>query len=240
MELGGAGAGGDSSDVVDVGEADARRALAIRAACWWGDILRERAAPSLLRDAGYGDAREPGTVLRGVVGDLFIRKNRVDQPPPSEEQIVAFEQALAEDLVQRGMRCGSSDVTLCVDYAPEGALAEAIRSAGIVRCDLPFKTTMWIEEGEIAVSRGYRMPRLRLCETKHRALLRRLYERHGETYPGDDVPFEDPVKRRWYDVKGRLYEAWKALPEAFEQALESVVVAMLAEATADAARAGSG
>ena len=72
----------------------------------------------------------------------------------TEEQKQHFEEVLKAKIIEEMNRMGR--VTLSVDYGPCMMLAESADEAGIDYSMFPCKTTMWISDGKVSVSHGYR------------------------------------------------------------------------------------
>ena len=69
-----------------------------------------------------------------------------------------FEERLAEEVAKL------NDVRLSVDYHPCSLLADICKEVGIdSEFAFPCKTRMWMQDGEIMVSCGYRAPAERLA-----------------------------------------------------------------------------
>ena len=119
------------------------------AAKWWADQLRHKP----VHDNG------------DVMGSMLATLAAANLAPISDEQIAAFESALASHLQAACEKHWHSDDpirggvyrTTATDYAPEGVLVDALQDAGIADGDLrlPIKTVVWIDPGKVDVACGY-------------------------------------------------------------------------------------
>ncbi|GAA1281445.1 hypothetical protein [Saccharothrix xinjiangensis] len=108
--------------------------------------------------------------FRHRVGDPELDA-QLAQPPASAgrgwsaEQREAFRLALEEELEAHVASCwypgdplrGSAVRAVLCDWGPDPVLIDAARAAGLElgSHDVPFKTVMWINPGEVAVRGGY-------------------------------------------------------------------------------------
>ncbi len=117
--------------------------VAQKAAKWWADQLRGTAK------LDNGDPSETGGMVLALAM-LLQADEKVDQ---DNENINVFEQELGAILESKD----AEYTHLGVDYHPDHILQEAATKAelGLGMTSLPWKTTMWIQGGEIKVSEGY-------------------------------------------------------------------------------------
>jgi len=117
---------------------------------WWVDILKGN--PN----------HDNGESLQSIFANLCARTLK----PLSEEKIYTFRLSLTEGITKRIEKLGhdpnnpmwgSSLRCFGTDYHPDVVLAEAAEKAEIDAISLrfPIKTLMWINPGEVTVSRGY-------------------------------------------------------------------------------------
>jgi hypothetical protein len=118
------------------------------AAKWWADQLRQQPK----HDAG--DA---------TINAMHVWAMSVHKVSFSEEQITAFENALADAIQTHISNTNKQSTTtwyglfVDVDYHPDALLDFAARKAGIdIYMRLPIKTTMSIDPGCVKVAAGYR------------------------------------------------------------------------------------
>ena len=134
------------------------------AADWWAGKL---AAGTDEHDLGDRDAAERDLTATARAASAVLRQRFMT------EQVDAFAEHLAEGIEQHLVkwesyphegawdpadpRRGSALRAVDVDYGPHPVLAEAAERAGIKlkMFDLPMKTVMWINPGEVTVSEGY-------------------------------------------------------------------------------------
>jgi hypothetical protein len=131
------------------------RPEAVAAAAWWADRL---AAGARTHDVGDREASE----RISQVAALVARQRE-------QAQIERFRDALA-DLVEEHLaarvwrptepKFGSGLRVIDIDYAPHPVLTRAAERAGfrLGGLDLPLKTAMWINPGEVRVAEGYSAP----------------------------------------------------------------------------------
>jgi len=121
------------------------------AAAWWASKL---AGPSR-HETGDAESNILTAFAAGVAGQTF-----------SAAEVAAFEKALAE-VIEAGLSSGSWDLenpdfgsalrVIANDYGPDRMLTYAAEVADLrlTMFDLPMKTVMWINPGEVSVSEGY-------------------------------------------------------------------------------------
>ncbi|MFK0172629.1 hypothetical protein ACIQU5_27915 [Streptomyces sp. NPDC090306] len=129
------------------------RPEAVAAAAWWASRL---AAGAHTHDVGDRAASDRVS----QVAALVVRQR-------GQAQIERFRDALA-DLVEEHLarrvwrpqepKLGSGLRVIAIDYVPHPVLTAAAEQAGfqLGGLDLPLKTTMWINPGEIRIAEGYR------------------------------------------------------------------------------------
>ncbi|MGW3152749.1 hypothetical protein [Streptomyces sp. NPDC001089] len=128
------------------------RPEAVAAAAWWAERL---AAGAGVHDVGSTDSN----LFVNTVSALVARQR-------DQAQIEQFRDALAElieqDVDGDGWRpddplWGSAMRTVEVGYGPDEILSTAADRAGfeLKLSDLPMKTVMWINPGEVKVAEGY-------------------------------------------------------------------------------------
>ena len=127
------------------------RDAAERAAKWWTDRLRE---------GGGGDAGDAGLNALLSMTAAASRRN-----PMAEEQIEAFRESLANEIMAALDGTHSDDIFLGVDYDPCPILSAALEAAnGEPHRHVPFsaagilpcKTRMWVHKsGRVEVRAGY-------------------------------------------------------------------------------------
>lgn len=87
-------------------------------------------------------------------------------PKPTKEELKEFKEVLRTNIKQMLDNKNIYNKVINVDYHPDQYLADAYRKTisksnkmlddGFLA--FPFKTMMWIEKGEVSVSKGYRAP----------------------------------------------------------------------------------
>ena len=118
--------------------------LAQQAAAWWRNQV---ASPGHLSHFNNGD-----TSRAGEMAQIMASMAALQAPGPTSNRLDQFERELALALWEQ-MRQDPSpsrpsysgparDLTLSVDYAPEGPLRLAATSAGV--SGFPWKTVMWV------------------------------------------------------------------------------------------------
>ena len=126
------------------------------AAKWWADQLR---GPVRLNN---GDAFQSG------MAEVMLGS----KPRPTADKIAIFERALAEAIERRcsqywqedNPEYGAFDREIMIDYHPNTVFLEAAAVAGIKlgMGDLPWKTYMQIDPGNVQVASGYQAQALRI------------------------------------------------------------------------------
>jgi len=122
------------------------RETAQKAARWWADTIKNGAK------LDNGDKSDTGFTTH-MLATIAQAENKI-----TEEQALLFEEALVEALLDK------KDILPCrilgCDYHPDRILAESAEKAGINpgMTTFPWKTNMWIKDGEIEVSEGYGAP----------------------------------------------------------------------------------
>lgn len=130
------------------------------AADWWASRL---ANGTDQHDLGDRDASERNLTATARLGSAWLRQRF------TTEQVDAFRRELAEGVEQRLNEGawdpvepgrGSALRALQCDYGPDPVLSGAAKLAGfeLKMFDLPLKTVMWINPGEVSVSEGYGAP----------------------------------------------------------------------------------
>lgn len=114
------------------------------AARWWAEQIRN------------GTKLDNGEPMHGVLGALL----QSAQPTIDPELIDAYEAALAVS-IERNHRNRDGEwfrSGFGVDYHPDQILSAPLESVGIRESmtTLPWKTVMWISDGSVRVSHGYR------------------------------------------------------------------------------------
>ncbi len=109
---------------------------------WWVDAITGPAR----QDNGDG------------VQSMYLMVRAAEAPAPASGSVAAFADAL-KPVIMRQLARGR--VGLFVDYGPEGILADAAKASG-GSFVFPAKTRMWIEQGEVTVSCGYRAQPVRV------------------------------------------------------------------------------
>lgn len=131
------------------------RPEAVAAADWWAARL---AAGASAHDVGSAESN----LFANTVSALVARQR-------DQVQIERFRDALAglieADVDGDGWRpdnpqWGSAMRTVEVGYAPDEILAGAAKQAGfeLKLSDLPMKTVMWVNPGEVKVAEGFNAP----------------------------------------------------------------------------------
>ncbi|MFF2094833.1 hypothetical protein [Streptomyces sp. NPDC058202] len=131
------------------------RAEAVAAAAWWAQRLASGAAA---HDVGAAQSN----LFANAVSALVARQR-------DQAQIERFRDALAEliedhvggDAWRPDNRLWGSAMRIVeVGYAPDEILSGAADQAGfeLKLSDLPLKTVMWINPGEVKVAEGYSAP----------------------------------------------------------------------------------
>ena len=117
------------------------------AAKWWADRLRAGAK----LDHGPKSMTDMFAIGMGAMLQKNAAKGR------TEEQVQIFEDALCEELLTHKFW---TNCIMGVDYHPQPIFERAAETAGIKLSGgcLPWKTHMYIIDGEIQVSYGYRAP----------------------------------------------------------------------------------
>lgn len=129
---------------------DAPRPEVVAAADWWADTLA--------RGASHDNGDAMTSTMLAAAGDLMT--------PRSDEQVAAFRAALPTVIERHLAGCtwdtdrpefGSAFRTIAIDYAPDRVLSDAAAEAGfsLRMTDLPVKTVMWINPGQVTVSEGH-------------------------------------------------------------------------------------
>ena len=134
------------------------------AADWWADALANGTDD---HDLGARDAAERDLTAAARAGSAVLRQRFTD------EQVDAFRRQLAERIEQHLIkwesyphegawdpsdpRRASALRAIGCDYGPDEVLTEAAELAGLAlkMFDLPMKSVMWIDPGEVKVSAGY-------------------------------------------------------------------------------------
>jgi hypothetical protein len=126
------------------------------AAKWWADQLPAPKA-SLAVQAGAGPEDVIGNpVAQGLFSMLATKEAEAVTP----ERVEAFRVALADHLRSVASQAPYRR-TLATDYGPDAELGDALDAAGLNGRSmtlLPLKTVMWVKEGSVRVSKGYRAP----------------------------------------------------------------------------------
>lgn len=123
------------------------------AAKWWADQLRTKAR------------QDNGDFMHNAMMAILTRQ----QQPIEKQKGDLFEAKLIELLTkERNERQSATNVNeyyrngmscLSVDYGADLTLRKAAEEAGVdIDMRLPVKTNMWIEQGKVSVSCGYRAP----------------------------------------------------------------------------------
>lgn len=131
------------------------RPEAVAAAAWWAERI---AAGAIVHDVGAAESN----LFANTVSALVARQR-------DQAQIERFRDALADLIEQHvdgdGWRpdnplWGSAIRTVEVGYAPDEILSGAAEQAGfeLKLSDLPLKTVMWVNPGEVKVAAGYSAP----------------------------------------------------------------------------------
>ncbi|MFF0139700.1 hypothetical protein ACFYRN_25005 [Streptomyces sp. NPDC005227] len=131
------------------------RPEAVAAAAWWAERIAVGAAAH--------DVGAPASNLFANTVSALVARQR------DQAQIERFRDALAELIEQHvdgdGWRpdnplWGSAIRTVEVGYAPDEILSGAAEQAGfeLKLSDLPLKTVMWVNPGEVKVAEGYNAP----------------------------------------------------------------------------------
>ncbi|MFD7793606.1 hypothetical protein [Streptomyces sp. NPDC059759] len=131
------------------------RAEAVAAAAWWAERI---AAGATVHDVGAAES----SLFANTVSALVARQR-------DQAQIERFRDALTELIEQHvdddawrpdNPLWGSAIRTVEVGYAPDEILAGAAEQAGfeLKLSDLPLKTVMWVNPGEVKVAEGYSAP----------------------------------------------------------------------------------
>lgn len=115
------------------------------AAKWWSNEL------AIFTDHDAGDSQ---------VNMVMSFSSNLAQKNYTSEQVEAFEKALIEVLTERVNFDKYWYPTIHNDYGLDIVLQEAGEKAGLklTSFDLPIKTVMWLQEGRVAVSKGYGAP----------------------------------------------------------------------------------
>jgi hypothetical protein len=124
---------------------------ALTAASWWADQLLKAQAP-LAEQMGAED-NSPMRSPMAAVASVFVQaSDRADDPA----KVDAFRDALAQRITSEMGRVRYG-VTVGVDYHPDRILAAAAHEADLPlgMTSLPWKTTMWVADGSVRVSKGY-------------------------------------------------------------------------------------
>lgn len=127
------------------------------AADWWAEAL---ASGTDDHDLGDRDASERDLTATARAGSAWLRQRF------TAEQVEAFRREVAEGIEQHLAKSSwdpaaplvaSALRALQCDYGPDAVLAEAAERVGVKlkMFDLPMKTVMWINPGEVKVSAGY-------------------------------------------------------------------------------------
>ncbi len=118
------------------------------AAKWWADRLRQGAK----LDHGPKSMTDMFAIGMGATLQKNAAKGR------TEEQVQKFEDALCEEL--KTHKILGSQYIVGVDYHPQPIFERAAEKAGIKFSGgcLPWKTHMYLIDGEIQVSYGYGAP----------------------------------------------------------------------------------
>ncbi len=126
------------------------------AAKWWADRLRGGAKLDNADPSPTG-----GMTL--LMGKMLQGKAAAGR---TEEQIQRFEDALCEEL--KTHKIMGSQYIVGVDYHPQPIFERAAETAGIKLSGacLPWKTHMYIIDGEIQVSYGYGAPMKKIEEVR--------------------------------------------------------------------------
>lgn len=131
------------------------RPEAVAAAAWWAARL---AIGASAHDVGSAESN----LFANTVSALVARQR-------DQAQTERFRDALAElieqDVDGDGWRpddplWGSAMRTVEVGYGPDEILSDAAEQAGfeLKLSDLPMKTVMWVNPGEVKVAEGYNAP----------------------------------------------------------------------------------
>ena len=121
------------------------KSVARTAAKWWADFLRNGNAP-----LDNGDKSETGAITFILASLLHSAETSNTRPDDAQK----YEDALASILeTQKDARWFS----VGVDYGPDPILLEAARIANVDlgSTKLPWKTTMFVDQGKITYRMGY-------------------------------------------------------------------------------------
>lgn len=134
------------------------------AADWWASRL---ANGSDDHDLGGRDEAERDLTATARAGSAALRQRF------TAEQVESFADQLGEHIERHLVKCesypnegawdpadprrGSALRAIGVDYGPDPVLNDAAERAGIKlkQFDLPMKTVMWVNPGEVSVAEGY-------------------------------------------------------------------------------------
>lgn len=112
--------------------------MATAAARWWADLLE---MPTIHDN-------------RDSYSSTVATSMALDTPTPTKEQLDLFAGELATRL-EADPSWKEGYMFLDVDYEPCDVLSESAEKADINDLRFPWKTRMWIDNGEIKVARGY-------------------------------------------------------------------------------------
>lgn len=182
----------------------------------WADFLRERYAPSLVRDAGWKGPE-------ALMGELIAASLSPATLP--EDRIQAFQDALEADAVAlldfAVAHRLHEEVTAWVDYDPDRTLCDAAERAGIsLTLRLPLKTHVSADAHGVTLKLGYGAADVVVAETKpgavHRALV--AWTRGVDGPCGADVPYA--IRKCVYDDIPYVAERCAVAGEAFEACVD--------------------
>lgn len=123
---------------------------AATAAKWWADQLLA-AQPHLATQMGAEPDSPMNSPMGAVMAVLAQAQDRADDPTKVE----AFRAALEARILTSLERYPS--LAFGVDYHPDRILSDAADDAGMPlgMTTLPWKTTMWVDDRGVRVSKGY-------------------------------------------------------------------------------------
>ena len=125
--------------------ADVKKSVSV-AAEKWATMISDT---SNLRNFDNGEKKNDIGFFMSIMGSL-----RAMEHTPTPEQVSLFKDTL-EELIENELLSGRShEVTLRVDYHPEGLLDMAAEKAGIDASVFPFKRTMWVTSTSVKFSDG--------------------------------------------------------------------------------------
>ena len=128
------------------------------AAAWWASRLGRASHDLGTREPGEAASTAFAGFASAVLGDRFTDG---DRDAFRRELALAIEDHLASSSWRPDEpRWGSAIRAIMVDYGPDPVLKQAAQRAGLElkTLDLPLKTVMWVNPGQVSVGEGYNAP----------------------------------------------------------------------------------